>query len=419
MILSLHLNPAMSFCVRSLLCSLPLVLGSLPVASMATQDLARPTETRVVVPYSIEVTPLGALLDDPAARAVLNRHAPALLPKLPVAELRHVTLVKLQPFVREQLTANMLAQIAIDLVKLPPKPYDPGSMRPRPPVEAPPFVAQKLRLVDLPRPSGMAYALFNGQDLNDWDGWLGYEDPSLTYADSGKQPIGLWGKGSAFQVVRHDGQPALRIDGRIWGALVHRKEIGNYHLSLEYKFTGKRYAPRLDQPENNGLLYHSGGPLGAFFGTWMRSVEFEIMPGSTGMVVPVGREVNMVTEVALDRSIAQPWLRYMQGGLSVEARWQVENARNAEKPTGEWNRLDLYTLGDQSIHVVNGEPVMRLTGLSLLDAKTGQKVPLTRGRVQFQSEGAETLFRNIIVEPIESMPTIVAERDSQYRPVQE
>jgi hypothetical protein len=34
--------------------------------------------------------------------------------------------------------------------------------------------------------------------------------------------------------------------------------------------------------------------------------------------------------------------------------------------------------------------------------------PLTKGRIQLQSEGAEIFYRDITVEPINSLPKIVA-----------
>jgi hypothetical protein len=276
----------------------------------------------------------------------------------------------------------------------------------------PPFVERKLKLVDRPRYTGRAVSLFNGRNLDDWQTWLGYPDPSLTYQDPPIKPLGPGGKPSMFRVVEEDGKPAMFIDGKIWGSIVHKTNFRNYHLSLEFKWTGKRHAPRLEMPENNGLLYHSGGPAGAVFGTWMRSVEFEIMKGSTGMVVPVGKDVRVTTEVGHDPAIIYPKRRYMPGGRAIDVEqpaWNVENSRDVEKPVGEWNRLDLYVFGDRAIHVVNGEPVMVLTGLSMLDPKTGKKVPLTSGRIQFQSEGAETLFRDITVRPIAGLPRVVAQ----------
>ncbi|MEI9902673.1 MAG: DUF1080 domain-containing protein [Asticcacaulis sp.] len=85
--------------------------------------------------------------------------------------------------------------------------------------------------------------------------------------------------------------------------------------------------------------------------------------------------------------------------------WNVENASNAEKPVGQWNVLDLYVVGDHAVHVVNGVPVMEVWGLC--DPDGGSVcVPLTHGRIQLQSEGAETFFRHITLEPIDSLPKI-------------
>jgi hypothetical protein len=276
----------------------------------------------------------------------------------------------------------------------------------------PPLISQRLHLVDLPQATGPAESLFNGRDLQGWTSWLGYKDPSLTYREKPAEPIGAGqGIGTIFKVVDEDGAPALYVNGKTWGSLVNERVLENYHLRLQYKWSGKRYAPRLEEPENNGLLYHSDGAPGSVFGTWMPAVEFEIMKGSTGMVVPVGSHIKVKTEVARDPSIIFPHRRYMAGGREIvveQPAWNVENARDAEHPIGVWNTLDLYVLGDRAIHVVNGVPVMEVHGLTTSDPATGETRPLTRGRIQFQSEGAETFFRNIVVEPITALPRIVA-----------
>lgn len=273
----------------------------------------------------------------------------------------------------------------------------------------PEYQPQRLRLSDIPSPTGPAVSLLNGRDLSDWDIWLGYEDPSVTYVNKTAKPIGARAGGDPmFTLVMLEGEPTLRVDGTTWGSIVHRGSFGDYHLRLEFKWSGKRHAPRLDLPENNGLLYHSFGAPGAVYGTWMPAVEFEIMRGSTGMVVPVGTMVKPVTDAARDRTLIDPQRRYMVGGraITVEApAWNVEAATDAERPVGEWNVLDLYVLGDKAIHVVNGIPVMALRDLSVL-APDGTRTPLTRGHVQFQSEGAETFFRRITLEPIDRLPRI-------------
>ncbi|MGK6322823.1 DUF1080 domain-containing protein [Sphingomonas sp. DT-51] len=272
---------------------------------------------------------------------------------------------------------------------------------------------QTLVLADVPRPVGPSRALFNGRDLGGWHAWLGYPDPAVTYRDQpGVPPIGTSRATTGdFAVKAIDGRPALWVKGETWGALVHDADLRDYHLRLHYRWGEKRWAPRVGQPPNNGLLYHTHGAPGAVFGTWQPSVEFEIMKGSTGMAVAVGRDVRIRTTAALDPALVSPPVRFRLGGAPVEIVngsliWNVENARDAEKAEGEWNTLDLYVLGDRAVHVVNGVPVMMVDGLATVDA-AGQRTPLTHGHVQLQSEGAETWFRDITVEPIDRLPKVV------------
>lgn len=76
---------------------------------------------------------------------------------------------------------------------------------------------------------------------------------------------------------------------------------------------------------------------------------------------------------------------------------------DAEKPTGQWNTLDLYCHGDTSVHVVNGKVMMILYHNRQLD--NGQVMPLTRGRIQLQSEGAELFYKDIKIQPMEKIPS--------------
>ena len=59
------------------------------------------------------------------------------------------------------------------------------------------------------------------------------------------------------------------------------------------------------------------------------------------------------------------------------------------KPTGEWNRMEVVCDGDSITTILNGY---------LVNAAT--KSSLTRGKLLFQSEGAEIFFRKIEVRPL-------------------
>ena len=269
---------------------------------------------------------------------------------------------------------------------------------------------QTLVLTALPRPTGPAVRLFNDRDLDDWEPWLGYRDPALTYTAPREAPLGPGGIGDVFRVVVEDGRPALYVSGRTWGSLVHTADHANYHLRLQYKWGPGRWAPRERLPANNGLLYHTHGPRGSVFGTWSPSVEFEIMERSVGMAVRVGEQVRPRTFAARDTTLAYPMRRFLLGGREVEIvtpAWNVEAARDVERPAGEWNTLDLYVVGARAIHVVNGVPVMALHDIATVDS-AGRRTPLTRGRIQLQSEGAETFFRDLVLTPIDRLPQLRA-----------
>ena len=63
--------------------------------------------------------------------------------------------------------------------------------------------------------------------------------------------------------------------------------------------------------------------------------------------------------------------------------------RDVEKPAGEWNRMEVICDGDSITNIVNGYVV-----------NIGTKSSLTKGKILFQSEGAEIFFRKIEVRPL-------------------
>jgi hypothetical protein len=73
-----------------------------------------------------------------------------------------------------------------------------------------------------------------------------------------------------------------------------------------------------------------------------------------------------------------------------------------EKPTGEWNSVELVCMGEDSIHIVNGKVVMRLHRTLRLDAPTPE--PVNQGPLILQSEGAEIFYRGIELRPITAVP---------------
>jgi len=75
---------------------------------------------------------------------------------------------------------------------------------------------------------------------------------------------------------------------------------------------------------------------------------------------------------------------------------------DAEKPRGEWNTLDLICFNGDSIHIVNGQVMMRLHHAQRVDGP--EPAPLTSGEISLQTEGAEVFYRDVQIQPITEIP---------------
>ena len=67
-----------------------------------------------------------------------------------------------------------------------------------------------------------------------------------------------------------------------------------------------------------------------------------------------------------------------------------------------WVTLEVYTVGQQSVHVVDGTVVLVLHNTRLYE--NGTTRPLTSGKIQLQSEGSELFYRNIEMQSIKEIP---------------
>ena len=241
-------------------------------------------------------------------------------------------------------------------------------------------------------------ALFNGKDLSGWDTWLGKPF-------KGDKVVGLnIDPDKVYSVVDVDGKPAIRISGQVWGAITTRDEYADYHLKLEFKWGEKRWPPRDKAVRDSGLLYHCVGAQGAQSTFWMRSQELQIQEKDCGDYWSVA---GAIVDVEAERKDGKGPLVYKKGGQkhtvpSKETGARIIKSPDNEKPTGQWNTVELITVGQTNVHIVNGKVNMILTGSRQM--VNGKEEPLTRGKIQLQSEGAEVFYRNITIRSIERIP---------------
>jgi hypothetical protein len=264
--------------------------------------------------------------------------------------------------------------------------------------------------------------LWNGRDLNGWTTWIATPDKSVTVADvkrdaTGKylEPIGPERDPlHIFTVVQMDCRPAIRISGEVFGELRTKASLHNYHLRLQFKWGEKQWPPRdaPGTPRDSGLLYHVHGAPGENGRVWARSIELQIQEHDVGDLYAIG---SVIAVRAKARRGTQPllydydpdgeWTFFSQAqGASGRCIKQPDN----EKPSGEWNTVELIAFGDDSIHIVNGKVVMRLHGP--LNISGAVPEPVTSGPIILQSEGAEVYYRDIEVRPITAIPPEFAAR---------
>jgi hypothetical protein len=182
--------------------------------------------------------------------------------------------------------------------------------------------------------------LFNGKDLDGWKFHLGKEG----------------GENDGTFVVE-DG--ILICRGKPSGYMYTTKSFSNYTLQFELAF--KKPEGLTDDSEfrgNSGCLIHMGEPNA--LGVWPRSIEVQGANRQMGLILPIPRNVKCT--------------HTFDSELSAKVR----------KPVGEFNQLEIEVQGGDMMIKLNGEVV-----------STVGDCELTEGPIGFQSEGAETHWKNI------------------------
>ena len=256
--------------------------------------------------------------------------------------------------------------------------------------------------------------------------WEIYQSYKLTDNYNGQQPMDEEGNliepigynknvGDVFTVSLAYNEPVLRISGEIYGCVFTKREFENYHLTMKVKWGNKKWEPRLDKLKDSGLLYHSIGECGKdYWRSWMLSQEYQIMEGHMGDhwgFSNTAIDIRAFIPEGIMNAVAgegQPFLP-VGAGTGLDG-FCLRNA-DYESPEGEWTTLELICLGDKSIRIVNGHVVMVLRNSRYVS--DGESTPLTRGKIQLQSEAAEVFFRDIRIKSINEIPEEYSELFNQ------
>lgn len=196
-------------------------------------------------------------------------------------------------------------------------------------------------------------SLFNGKDLTGWHIFIRHPKGSEVAPES--DPKGI------FKV--EDGM--IHISGEEFGGLTTDAEYENYRLTVEFKWGTKKWPPRENVVRDSGILVHCVGPDKV----WTKSIECQIQEHDCGdfwMVAGTTLEIDGKTETHFKKK-----------------------KKDGEKPTGEWNTVEVVCDGDKITNIVNGVVV-----------NEGTKASVTKGKILLQSEGAEVYYRNIRLTPL-------------------
>lgn len=212
--------------------------------------------------------------------------------------------------------------------------------------------------------AGKAIKLFNGKNLDGFYTWV---------ENQGKNQD----PNRVFTV--HDGM--IHVSGTAMGYFSTEQEFENYRLIVEFKWGEKTHTPREGKARDSGILYHFVGPDKI----WPKSIEFQVIEGGTGDIILV--DGGAITaggsahpEGRIDRQGKGEW---------KDVAGYRDPAGEVEKPHGQWNRLELIAAGDTVKYYVNGKLVNEGMGASP-----------QRGKILFQSEGAELFYRHIKLTPL-------------------
>lgn len=198
----------------------------------------------------------------------------------------------------------------------------------------------------------------------------------------------------------------LHITGDGLGAAITKDAYRDYHLVLEYKWGPRTWGARKTRARDSGLLIHSNGADGGYNGTWMPSIEVQIIEGGVGDFILVagndeeGKPVplSITCEVARDRDGEVVWKKGAEKEtFDLKNRRRVNwehrdpdwkdavgfrGPRDADSPGEEWTRMDVIADGGHIQVFVNGTLVN----------EAFDSVP-KQGKIQLQSELAEVFVR--------------------------
>jgi hypothetical protein len=236
--------------------------------------------------------------------------------------------------------------------------------------------------------------LFNGRNL---DGWYSF----LMKTGKNNDPKGIFKVENGTIHVLGTNEPLAPLEA--WGYLATNEEYADVRIHVEFKWGEKRFAPRLEAKRDSGLLYLFHRAPDEVF---PQSLECQIEETDVGDFW-VTRGLSVTTWITdIGSSVysddnSAPGVQRLYGGPHTNAA-RIIKSGDFEDRTG-WNTVEVVLEGDHATHIVNGRVANRAFDIKQPDPDTPkQMIPLKKGRILLQAEGAEIWFRNIKIKPLDA-----------------
>lgn len=250
------------------------------------------------------------------------------------------------------------------------------------------------------------------EKLSRWEKWLGvphrsYEVPGYTRGATAKEDpvLGLNRDPlNVYSVKLVEGEPVLHITGQVFGGLTSLKSYDNFHLRTQQRWGTKKWEPRLNAVRDNGILFYCVGEHGAGGKNWMRSQEYQVQEGDTGDWWPIAGAIIDVPARDEGKTVVydpKAPVRMMRNRVWHGTDYQ-------EKPSGEWNVVEVYSLNGNAVFRLNGRTVNVILNSRYREKGSDQDIPLKAGKLQIQSEAAECEYRRLEIRPLTAWPKEVA-----------
>ena len=214
----------------------------------------------------------------------------------------------------------------------------------------------------------------------------------------------------------------LAISGRESGGLATVDAYENYLLTVEYRWGTRTYRPRLALPKFGAIIFHAFGPDGTLRGAWLQGFRARLDENGGGDIgilrhnspdphMSVEVEPHVVTTLknvdrtnytykpgGTPRKIEPGGFALRLGTINDVARYTPGASAGTvwERPSGEWNTLEILCVGDAIGIIFNG---------TLVNAAS--KASRTKGKFQLTTDKADIFFRTVDLRAIpRGFPTL-------------